>query len=171
VKAIDLFAGPGGWDYACRILGFDPLGIEWDDAAVATRAAVGLRTLQADVSALDPLDVGYDEGGAYDRRCVDLLIASPPCPSFSAAGKGLGIEDLPLMYPAPPIPDHVLAAVRWEWYKPEPPKRRLDILAGKFFTPTDPLTPAERQHVEQGGLLLRELTDAGHELLGTTNAQ
>lgn len=58
LNAIDLFGGPGGWDYACRILGFDPLGIEWDDAAVATREAVGLRTLQADVSELDPLDHG-----------------------------------------------------------------------------------------------------------------
>ena len=70
-----------------------------------------------------------------------------------------------LMYPAPPVPPHVLAAVGWEWYLPEPPKRRFDIDTGKFFTPPDTLTPAERQHVEQGGLLLRELTDEGREVL------
>lgn len=31
--AVDLFAGPGGWDVAAHWLGVDPLGIEWDDAA------------------------------------------------------------------------------------------------------------------------------------------
>lgn len=51
---IDLFAGPGGWDVAARQLGLDPVGVEYDDAACATRVAAGLRTLQADVAALDP---------------------------------------------------------------------------------------------------------------------
>jgi DNA (cytosine-5)-methyltransferase 1 len=88
--AVDLFGGPGGWDYALKLLGIDVLGIEWDDAACATREAAGLRTLQADVSMLDP----------FDFAPVRLCIASPPCPSFSSAGKGLGIEDLPLVYEA-----------------------------------------------------------------------
>jgi DNA (cytosine-5)-methyltransferase 1 len=114
VKAIDLFAGPGGWDLALHSLGIEPLGIEWDDAACATRKAAGLRTLQADVSELDPLDIAYDEGGAYDRACIDLLLGSPPCPTFSAAGKGDGIADMSLVYaaataaarakPVPPLP-------------------------------------------------------------------
>jgi hypothetical protein len=90
-----------------------------------------------------------------------------------ATGKLEGCEGMgtSLMYPPPPVPDHVLAETRWEWYKPEPPKRRFDITTGKFFTPLDSLTPAARQHVEQGGLLLRELTDAGRELLGAHDAQ
>lgn len=54
---IDLFAGPGGWDVGARDLGIDPLGVEYDDNACATRNAAGLRTLQGDVSALDPNDV------------------------------------------------------------------------------------------------------------------
>lgn len=77
--AVDLFAGPGGWDVGARELGIDPLGIEWDDAACRVREAAGLRTLQADVAALDPLDFP-----------CDLLIASPPCTAFSMAGKGEG---------------------------------------------------------------------------------
>jgi DNA (cytosine-5)-methyltransferase 1 len=81
---VDLFAGPGGWDVAARRLGMDPLGIEWDKAACATREAVGHRTLQADVSALDPLDFAPCEG----------LIGSPPCPTFSNAGKGAGRRDV-----------------------------------------------------------------------------
>lgn len=80
VEAVDLFGGPGGWDYACKVLGLDPLGIEWDDAACETREAVGLRTLQADVSKLRPVDHGPAE----------LIIGSPPCPTFSSAGNGGG---------------------------------------------------------------------------------
>lgn len=89
LSVIDLFAGPGGWDLACRTLGLDPLGVEIDDAACATREAAGLRTVQASVAELDPLDFP-----------CELLIASPPCPTFSTAGKGAGIEDMDLVYAA-----------------------------------------------------------------------
>lgn len=87
-SAIDLFAGPGGWDVGAAGLGFEPLGVEWDDAACATRRAAGLPTLQADVSALDPLSLGP----------CDLLIGSPPCQAFSNAGKGGGHQDAPVIY-------------------------------------------------------------------------
>lgn len=87
MRALDLFAGPGGFDLGARDLGIDPLGIEWDDAACATREAAGLRTLQADVATLDPADHGP----------CDLLIASPPCQAFSMAGKRDGERDLQLI--------------------------------------------------------------------------
>jgi DNA (cytosine-5)-methyltransferase 1 len=80
VTVVDLFAGPGGWDVAARGLGIDPLGIEWDEAACATREAAGLRTLRGDVSRFDPRDFAPLTG----------LIASPPCQAFSMAGKGGG---------------------------------------------------------------------------------
>lgn len=80
MTVIDLFAGCGGWDLAARELGLDPLGIEWNPDACATREAVGLRTLNADIAALDPADFAPCEG----------LIASPPCQEFSVAGKGAG---------------------------------------------------------------------------------
>ncbi len=82
---IDLFAGPGGFDIAARALGLDPLGIEWDDAACRVRAAAGMRTLQADVAALDPLDLAPVVG----------LIGGPPCPAFSSAGRGEGRDAMP----------------------------------------------------------------------------
>ena len=81
MTVIDLFAGPGGWDLGARTVGLDPVGIELDEDACQTRHAAGLRTIQADASRL-PIPA---------RLEVDGLIASPPCPDFSTAGKGAGI--------------------------------------------------------------------------------
>ncbi|HSC20274.1 MAG TPA: DNA cytosine methyltransferase [Solirubrobacterales bacterium] len=89
LQAIDAFAGPGGWDLALEKLGISPLGVEWDEAACATREAAGLRTLQADVAELNPHDVAYHEFGD-DAELIDLFIASPPCPTYSSAGNGGG---------------------------------------------------------------------------------
>lgn len=104
LEAVNLFGGPGGTCLGAKSVGVDPLGIEWDDAACATRQAAGLQTLQADVSKLDPLDFAPCE----------LQLGSPPCPTFSRAGKGDGIADMPLVYeaataaargkPVPPLP-------------------------------------------------------------------
>ena len=77
---VDLFAGMGGWDLAARELGLDPLGVEHNPDACATREAAGLRTLQADIATLDPAGFAPCEG----------LIASPPCQDFSVAWKGAG---------------------------------------------------------------------------------
>lgn len=87
IEVRDLFAGPGGWDVAARDLGLDPLGIEKDPAAVATRKAAGLRTLAADVRTIVPSDLGR----------VEILIASPPCPDWSESNRrgenaGRGID-------------------------------------------------------------------------------
>lgn len=87
MNAIDLFAGPGGWDEGIRSLGIQPLGIELDEAACLTRDAASHRTLRADVATLNPLDFAP----------CDLLIASPPCQAFSTAGKGDGHRDVPLI--------------------------------------------------------------------------
>lgn len=86
MTVIDLFAGPGGWDVAARRLGIDPIGLEWDDAACATRRAAGLRTMQCDIAEVD-----FRSG--YEGMVLDGLIASPPCQGFSMAGKGKGRED------------------------------------------------------------------------------
>jgi DNA (cytosine-5)-methyltransferase 1 len=81
--AIDLFAGPGGWDLAAERLGLEVAGVEIDDAAVATRCAYGHGTVVGDVSKVDPLM--WNTPG---------LIASPPCQTFSKAGRGAGAKAL-----------------------------------------------------------------------------
>jgi DNA (cytosine-5)-methyltransferase 1 len=87
--ADDLFAGAGGWDLAAANLGIHARGIENMKEARATRDAAGLTTIHDDVWTFEP--DGNAEG----------LIASPPCQTFSAAGKGAGRKAL----------DDVLAAI------------------------------------------------------------
>ena len=77
---VDLFAGPGGWSEGLAMLGLTDIGIEWDRDACLTRRAAGHLTVQADVATYPP--------EAFTG--VTGLIASPPCPDFSAAGSGLG---------------------------------------------------------------------------------
>jgi DNA (cytosine-5)-methyltransferase 1 len=78
---LDLCGGPGGWSEAARRLGLRELGIEWDAAACATRAAAGHRTIRADIAA-------FPVGQLAGR--VRGLIGSPPCTTFSAAGDQAG---------------------------------------------------------------------------------
>lgn len=89
--AIDLFAGAGGWDIAAKQIGLRVMGIEWDEAACLTRKAAGLNTIKASVLDVDPAQFIGTRG----------LIASPPCQTFSMAGKGEGRKAL----------DDVLAAI------------------------------------------------------------
>lgn len=88
---LDLFAGPGGWSEGLRMLGLRDVGIEWDAAACATRAAAGHLTVRADVAqlAVEPM---------ADR--ISAAIFSPPCQAWSRAGKRLGIADQPLVHQA-----------------------------------------------------------------------
>lgn len=83
---IDLFAGPGGWSEGLRALGLSDVGIEHDAAACLTRRAAGHLTIRADVSQYPP--------EVFAGKCWGL-IASPPCPAFSAAGSGKGRDFLP----------------------------------------------------------------------------
>jgi DNA (cytosine-5)-methyltransferase 1 len=80
--ADDLFAGAGGWDLAAALLGIHARGVENMKEARATRDAAGLSTIHDDVWTFQP--DGNAEG----------LIASPPCQTFSAAGKGAGRKAL-----------------------------------------------------------------------------
>lgn len=80
--AVDLFAGPGGWDALAHELGLRIVGVEWDDDACATRRAAGLPTVQDDVARLTPATFAL----VYGRP--EGVIGSPPCQLFSSAGKG-----------------------------------------------------------------------------------
>lgn len=84
VNMIDLFAGPGGLDVAARDLNFEVTGIEWDDDAVATRHAAGLKTVHDDVRAYQP--ESFTE--------ADVLAGGPPCQTFTVAGGGTGRREL-----------------------------------------------------------------------------
>src|SRR5690606_22756546 len=89
---LDLFAGPGGWDEGLRSIGItDVIGMEWDAAACATRAAAGHKTVRCDVSQYPPAPfVGKVRG----------LIASPPCQAWSMAGKGYGRAEVDRVHAA-----------------------------------------------------------------------
>ena len=95
--ALDLFAGHG-WGVACRELGIEEYGVEIMPEACAVREANGMQTMYHDVwSGL----VEDDEGKQAFFDEYDLLIASPPCQTFSMAGGGAGRKAL----------DEVLAAI------------------------------------------------------------
>ncbi|MEV6260261.1 DNA cytosine methyltransferase [Streptomyces sp. NPDC051784] len=87
---VDLFAGPGGLDIAAVIMkeeGVESIGVEWDDATRATRAAAGLLTTEVkDVAALGPCDPSVIE--------ANVLTGGPPCQSFSVAGNRKGHKAL-----------------------------------------------------------------------------
>lgn len=81
MRALDLFAGTG-WGVACQRLGIEEYGVEIMPAAIATREANGMTTIYRDVWE-----------GLTDPAVVpdhDILIASPPCQTFSMAGSGTG---------------------------------------------------------------------------------
>ena len=103
VKALDLFAGTG-WGVACQRLGIKEAGVEIMPEAVATRTANGMETIYHDV--WDGLQLTAEQHreqfGSYG-----LLIASPPCQTFSLAGKGAGRAAL----------DEVLEAIELHAYK------------------------------------------------------
>jgi DNA (cytosine-5)-methyltransferase 1 len=98
---LDHFAGTG-WGVACQWLGTPEKGVEIMKEAVATREAVGFETVYRDV---------WD--GLFDKSLVpdhDTYLASPPCQTFSVAGRGEGRKAL----------DQVLDVIASEaWRYPE----------------------------------------------------
>jgi DNA (cytosine-5)-methyltransferase 1 len=84
---VDLFAGPGGWSVAAQRLGLREIGLEFDKAAHMTRRAAGFHTIRDDVRSWGPANFPNARG----------LIASPPCQTFSAAGKGAGRRALDIV--------------------------------------------------------------------------
>lgn len=85
ITALDLFAGTG-WGVACKALNIEEYGVEIMPAAIATREANGMKTIYNDV--WEGLE------GRHDVPPHALLIASPPCQTFSMAGNGKGRQAL-----------------------------------------------------------------------------
>ncbi|WP_336991060.1 DNA cytosine methyltransferase [Leucobacter sp. VD1] len=85
ITAVDHFAGLG-WGVACERLGIREYGVEIAPSAIRMRSANGMRTIYRDVWT-----------GLFGSEMVpehDLYIASPPCQTFSMAGKGEGRKAL-----------------------------------------------------------------------------
>jgi DNA (cytosine-5)-methyltransferase 1 len=84
----DDFAGPGGWSEGLRLLGLrEDHGIEFDATACETALAAGHPRWLIDVTCPSVRDHGWSSWGRTNLR---LYIASPPCQTFSMAGKGGG---------------------------------------------------------------------------------
>lgn len=101
---IDLFAGPGGWDQGLVQTGspLSLLGIEYEKDACETGKANGHKRLMQDIANLEPLHYAMVDFSSHRGFSSTLkgLICSPPCPGFSAAGKGLGRKDLDMLIAA-----------------------------------------------------------------------
>ena len=82
-RALDLFAGPGGWSVACAELGIGEFGVEWDREAARTAVLAGHHRHVGDVRRFEP-----------NANEFDGVIASPPCQTFSRAGRGSGRDAL-----------------------------------------------------------------------------
>jgi DNA (cytosine-5)-methyltransferase 1 len=104
--ADDLFAGAGGWDLAAAQLGIHARGVENMKEARATRDAAGLTTIHDDVWTFKPRYLGRN-------LTAQGLIASPPCQTFSAAGKGSGRKALAVVQQlAPHVGDYTLKQLK-----------------------------------------------------------
>lgn len=84
MKATVLFAGAGGSSVGLHDAGYDVTGYEYWQPAVDTHRANGMPCELHDLS---------DATRDHLIAPCNLLWASPPCQSFSAAGKGLGADD------------------------------------------------------------------------------
>ena len=86
LNIIDLFCGCGGFSLGFERAGFNILlGIDiWKDALLTfSHNHKHSRTLQADLSTLDPKDTLR----LLDNKRIDVIIGGPPCQGFSVAGK------------------------------------------------------------------------------------
>jgi len=103
IIALDLFAGTG-WGVACQRLGIEERGVELMEEAISTRTANGMETVYRDVwdGLLLSREMHEMLYGIYT-----LLIASPPCQTFSLAGRGAGLAAL----------NEVIEAIRLHAYK------------------------------------------------------
>lgn len=126
MKALDLFAGVG-WHVGAKALDIEEEGVEIMREAVATRDAIGAKTVHDDVWTFD-----------YGTALYEGHIASPPCQSFSMAGKGAGRKAL----------DDVLTALWQGAYKDIDALRDVSETVGDDRTALV-LTPMHAWHVQR----------------------
>jgi site-specific DNA-cytosine methylase len=87
IRIVELFAGPGGWSEGiAAVLGVkvNSVGVDISKDACATARKAGHRRICADLTTLDPEHIAL--------RHTAAVIISPPCPTFSPAGKLSGLD-------------------------------------------------------------------------------
>lgn len=82
----DDFAGGGGWSVGLQSLDLEDIGVELEKYPVATARAAGFKRWH--VSVTDAAVRSYDWGKIWG------YLGSPPCQTFSPAGKGEGRKHL-----------------------------------------------------------------------------
>jgi DNA (cytosine-5)-methyltransferase 1 len=84
-RVISLFAGPGGVDQGARLLGIRVHGWDLDADACSTAEAAGFGRTLGSVTDIDP----------ESMRGVTGAVITPPCPTWSSAGRRTGVDDMP----------------------------------------------------------------------------
>jgi len=89
---VDLFAGAGGFSLGAHTVTEHVAGVELDADACDTQIKAGMECAQVDVLQIPPEN--YSKPDPDDRL---HLHASPPCQTFSTAGKGEGRSHVDLL--------------------------------------------------------------------------
>lgn len=96
-KAIDLFAGAGGFTLSAIEAGVEVLGaIEFDKSAAMTYKAnfkaIAEKLINDDINKIKPKD--FRESLGIEKRELDLILGGPPCQGFSSHRiKDAGVDD------------------------------------------------------------------------------
>lgn len=93
IDVIDLFSGAGGFSLGAHRVTDSVVGIELNGDACDTQTEAGMACNLADITALDPSEYFGWSGPLH-------LHASPPCTTFSAAGKGHGRNSIEVLQAA-----------------------------------------------------------------------
>lgn len=85
MKAIDLYAGIGGWSLGLKLAGIDVVrSFEWWKPAARTHSA----NLSGDVHVVDIRTMSLDLVKKPNGSTIDIVVGSPPCTQFSYSNRG-----------------------------------------------------------------------------------